>query len=55
MLATTSSRVRMRALPGPDARRRTGTDGAAIGTGTPPRPSAPSARPGVGADMEASI
>ena len=61
MLATTSSRVRMRALTGlgrrlPAAsRRRAGTDGAAVGAATPPRPSADMTRPGVGDDMEASI
>ena len=36
------------------SRRRTGTDGAAIGTGTSPRPSAPSSRPGTD-DFMASI
>jgi hypothetical protein len=72
MLATTPSRVRMRALTGlgrrlpahggeaaagmqSASRRRAGGDGAAIATVTPPRPSAVSARPGVGAVAEASI
>jgi hypothetical protein len=61
MIATTSSRVRMRALTGlgrrlPAAsRRRAAGDGAAIATVTPPRPSAVMSRPGIGDVVEASI
>jgi hypothetical protein len=55
MFATTPSRVRMRALTGSASRRHLGSDGAAIATVTPPRPSAVRARPGVGDVTEASI
>jgi hypothetical protein len=44
MVDATISRVRLRDLAG--LGRRTGADGAAIATGTSPRPSAPSSRPG---------
>jgi hypothetical protein len=37
------------------SRRRTGTDGAAIAAGTPPRPSTPSPRPGTDELMASTI